>query len=348
LGHPIVFTGYRSRPLIEYTGRGQHWGGVLQTSNCRPWCASHDIVIEHLRIYGRDLMESGVFEGLGAYGVAVVDCVISHTGSSGIALNAIDYAYVAHNRIYHAGYGRGWSSGISLWYGGGSSAVYGGAAAAINGQPGFHNFIIGNVISGSYDNSYHHTDGNGIIVDGTGSIPPVLIANNLVYENGGSGVAVGRTSGPVWVVNNTGYANGLDRRVSGGYAADFLAADASSVHFVNNVAYGRRHGVSYTYNNTHSSISWSHNLGYDGITSGVPRSITSNRRYYRYANPRFVSVPAVPSGPSPWARATPPWRLGRAFHLRRRSAARGSGIVPSRAPGITAQLAFGLRLAGFP
>jgi len=340
-GHPITIKGYRSRPLISYVGRQRQSGGVLQTTVCRPWCASHDLVIEHLGMYGRDLMESGVFARMGARDIAVVDCVISHTGSSGISLNGIDHAFVAGNLIYHAGYGLGWSSGISLWYG-----AYGGPSAASDGAPGFHNYIVGNIVSGSYDNSFHHSDGHGVIVDGSGFAPPALIANNVVYENGGAGIIVARTSGSMWLVNNTGYANGLDKRISTGYAGDFMAVSATDVYFVNNLAYGRRRGRAYTYNNTNSNIAWSHNLGYAGPTTGVAPSILHDRSYYLYANPRFVQLPQVPGGRTPWAHAVPPWRLGHAFRLSRGSAAVARGVSPSHVSGITAVLAAGLRVVG--
>src|SRR5581483_8857503 len=169
-----------------------------------------------------------------------------------------------------------------------------------------------------------------------------------VYENGGAGILVARTPGSMWVVNNTGYANGLDKRISSGYAADFMAVSSSDVHFVNDLAYGRRHGRAYTYNNTDSSIGWSHNLGFAGPTTGVAPSILRNRGSYRYANPRFISLPRVPGGQTPWAHAVPPWRLGRAFPLRRGSAALARGVTPSQVAGISAVLAAGFRLIGLP
>ena len=59
--------------------------------------------------------------------------------------------------------------------------------------------------------------------------------------------------------NEVGGGNGLDLAVGSGHAPDFMGAYSSSVHFVNNVAYGRRNGGTYTsafiYNNTDSTIS---------------------------------------------------------------------------------------------
>jgi hypothetical protein len=338
-GRPIVIRGFHARPRLTYVGSQRHWGGVIETSACRPWCAAHDVVFEHLMLYGRDRMESGVVADLGSRDISIVDCVISHTGASGIALNGTDHTFVADNLIYHAGYGGGWSSGISLWYG-----ELGGAGSAADAAPGFHNYIVGNVVSGSYDNSFHHSDGHGIILDGSGGwTPPALIADNLVYENGGGGIAVGRTSGSTWVVNNTGFANGLDPRVSSGYAGDFMAVSTTTTHFVNNLAYGRRHGRAFTYAIYQASVTFSRNLAYAGRTTGVPAAVLHNPLMYRYANPRLVRLPRVPRGPAPWARALPPWRLGRTFEPRHGSPALALGISPLHVSGITAALAAGLR-----
>src|SRR2546430_12722425 len=41
-----------------------------------------------------------------------------------------------------------------------------------------------NIITGEYDGSSNHTDGNGIILDLGSNTPPALIINNVVYGNG--------------------------------------------------------------------------------------------------------------------------------------------------------------------
>ena len=328
---PITFTGFGGTALIRYAG-GALDGGVLQTSFCRPWCASHDLVFKNLTIDGGNMMDAGVFVREGSHDVSVRDCVIRNTGATGIALNAVDHVIAEHNLIYRAGYNQGWSSGISLWSGG-SEATYGGSSAWYDGAPGFHNFIVGNVISGSYDNSSRHTDGNGIIVDGSGSIPPALIANNLVYENGGAGIDVYYNSGDVWVVNNTAYANGLDLK-PGRRTADYSIRHAARAHLVNDLAYGRKNGSTYTtaylYQSANgSTIDWATSIGYNGTVLSVDPSIATNPRRYRYVNPLFTRLPVIPFGSTPWADATPPWRIGNDFSLQASSPAIGAGTNPT-------------------
>jgi hypothetical protein len=344
-GHPITFTGFGGVALLQYTGPAID-GGVLQTAFCKPWCGTHDLVIENLAIDGGGRMDAGVFVREGSHDVSVRHCMIWDTGATGIALNAVDHVTAARNLIYRTGYSQGWSSGISLWNGG-PGATYGGASAWVDGAPGFHNFIVANVISGSYDNSPNHTDGNGIIVDGSGSIPPALIANNLVYENGGAGIEVYYNSGDIWVVNNTAYANGLDLHVSGGRSSDFVANNASHVHFVNDLAYGRQNGSSYQSAYLFRSVNGSPNnsaatLGYNGDSN--------LQGGYRNADPLFNVRPPIPAGPTPWYDATPPWQIKSDFTLRSGSPALGAGTNAvagmSAAEADSAQAFLGIDLAG--
>jgi Right handed beta helix region len=336
---PVYYRNYGGTALLQYTG-GSVSGGVLQTASGLNWGGAHDLVFEGLTIDGRDLIGGGIFVTHGSHHITIRDCVIQNTGATGIAVNASDYVTVDHNLIYHAGYNQGGSSGISLWYRG-TTAVYGGRTAWYDRFPGFHNFIADNIVSGSYDNSSIHSDGNGIIVDGAGSIPPALVINNLVYENGGRGIEVYLNTGDIWVVNNTAYADGLDLKVGTGQAPEFMAANASNVHFVNDLAYGRENGTSYgtayVYTNTASTVTWAASIGYNGSTLGVSTS------QYRYANPLLTSAPAIPSTSAPWAQATPPWSIGDDFTLKTGSPAIAAGVDPTAVRGITNALAAGIR-----
>jgi len=320
-------------------------GGLLETSHAANWGGGHDIIIDGLTIDGAGLIGGGIFLSNGSHHVTVENCVIRNTGSTGIEANASDYVTVAHNLIYHAGYNQGFSSGITLWYGGVNPA-YGGHTAWYDRAAAFHNVIADNIVSGTYDNSSDENDGNGIIVDGSGSIPPALIVNNLVYENGGRGVEINQTSGNIWVVNNTGYANGLDLKVGGGQAAEFAAIFAKNVHLVNNLAFGRtdgrRYRTGYTYMNVQSTISWAHNLGFNGTLLGIG-SIGADAQAYRQANPMLNNPPAIPATSTPWASAIPPWRIGDDLMLRTGSPAITAGVDPASVAGLSGALVDGLQ-----
>jgi hypothetical protein len=339
---PITYRNYIGTPLLQYTG-GSLTGGMLQVAGGGGWTGAHDIVFDGLTIDGANTIGSGVFVSTGAHHVTVRNSVIRNTGSAGIVFNANDYVTAKNNLISHTGYKQGTSSAISLWNGG-PSPTYGGATAWYDTAAGFHNVIVGNIISGAYD-ATDHQDGNGIIVDGSGSIPPALIANNLTYQNGGRGIEVNHTTGDVWVINNTAYANGLDLKVGSGRAPDIMANVSSSVHFVDNVGYGRMNGSPYAdafvYNNTQSTIAWAANLAFNGSTSGISSSVTDDPAQYRYADPLFTSAPPVPAGSAPWAAAVAPWSIADALTVQPTSPAVDTGVDPHAVPGMTSVLAAG-------
>src|SRR5919197_2843974 len=85
-----------------------------------------------------------------------------------------------------------------------------------DGYTGLHNIISNNIISGQFDPTSAHTDGNGISLDLTSQSTSgaTLVVNNVVYGNGGRCIDVGSTSPNYWtntiVVNNTCYKNSLD------------------------------------------------------------------------------------------------------------------------------------------
>jgi hypothetical protein len=342
---PTVMTGDGGTAIIRYRGRPLD-GGVVQTTFCRPWCATRNLVIENLTLDGGNSMDAGVFVREGASHVTVRSCVIFDTGASGISLNAVDHVSALHNVIWHAGYRQGWGSGITLWYGG-QSHTYGGRTPWVDHIPGFHNIIAGNIVAGSYDNSPHHSDGNGIVVDGGGPTPPALIAGNLVYENTGAGISVFANGGNMWVVNNTAYADGLGFGISRAYSSEFAAVLSQNVHWVNNLAYARpsRHGQpGHTYDDKQSRIAWTRNVGFGGGSVGVAGGIANDSASLRYADPGLTSLPPV-SGSQPWASAPAPWALAGALQLSPTSPIANWGITPVAAPGLTSALVRGVQAA---
>lgn len=91
-----------------------------------------------------------------------------------------------------------------------------------------------------------YSDGNGIIVDTTKGDPErgrpayngrVLVANNVSYDNGGSGIHAYKSQ-HVDIVHNTAYLNGRSTRMKTSYA-NIFANDSIDVRLLNNIAYGR-------------------------------------------------------------------------------------------------------------
>src|SRR5215468_2137709 len=167
--------------------------------------------------------------------VRIVGNTINRAGSAAIAIypesatgRHSDYITVDHNQIYHTGYNQGWGSGVSFkgnaWY---------------DQYQGFHSFVTNNMVSGTYDGSTHHSDGNGIIMDDQSgdSTAPVLIANNVVYQNGARCIH-SRYATNIWIVNNTCYKNGLDTTVAGGQPiGEYQLYGSSHDYVVNNLVF---------------------------------------------------------------------------------------------------------------
>jgi parallel beta-helix repeat protein len=131
---------------------------------------------------------------------------------------------------------------------------------------GYHNVVRGNICydnelkvmtqASSGGNGRTLTDGNGIIIDvfqhsrknpliphgqdKNGPLEPyrgrTLVENNLIFDNGGRGIHVFRSS-KVDVVNNTTYLNQKSPDINGG---ELTAIESSEVVLANNIAYGQK------------------------------------------------------------------------------------------------------------
>ena len=249
---------------------------------------------------------------------------IKYGGVAGIATKNCDYTYSEGNQIYHNGYNGGWGSGISY-----NSDYY------FDTYAGFHNYVLNNIISGTFDSSSYHTDGNGIMMDLGGSTPPVLIANNVVYMNGGRCINyLQRTN--VWIVNNTCYKNGLDLSAT---FAEFTSNQSSNGYFVNNIAWAWNNRQTYQ-NWSSSNIQFYKNLYYEGGLSFTP----SDPSQWINANPQLVDPPVLnPTAGGQYANAIPPEQIGNRLNIRAGSPAIDKGIDPTTIPGVSAEIIAGLR-----
>src|SRR5207249_1278342 len=74
-------------------------------------------------------------------------------------------------------------------------------------------------------------------MDRGGNIPAVLVANNVVYQNGGNCIHAFHVQ-HVWNVNNTCYKSGLDSLMADGDGGEFVegGTDTADIHTVNNIA----------------------------------------------------------------------------------------------------------------
>jgi parallel beta-helix repeat protein len=169
----------------------------------------------------------------------VLNNIIHDHGGPGVGLQYTDYVDVEGNIIYDNCHTSPYEeSGITDWH-----------PAAFDQNPGFHNVIANNVV---FDNAEvnngrkKHTDGNGIVMDdfhdsqkyGPSYGPYTcesLVANNLVFGNGGGGIHI-FLSDHVTVRNNTAFDNYRDPLNPATWRGDINAIWAGHCTFINNIS----------------------------------------------------------------------------------------------------------------
>ncbi len=199
--------------------------------------------------------------------VIIHNNVVHDAPGGGIASCYADYITIQHNTTYLNAY---WSpyagSGISIW-----------EMRDTDGNTGYKNFITGNL---SYQNREYIdnietgtiTDGNGIIIDDnkntqTNNVPyggRSYVANNIVYQNGGSGIHT-YDSAHVDIVYNTAYLNNQTPSINGG---QIFGNTATDVNIINNILYAPPKKTYYSNYANDSSVRYNDNVLY----STTPKS----------------------------------------------------------------------------
>ncbi len=325
-GRPITIRSHGGRAVLRWDAGKPGTGLALIKLDH----GVHDVAVSDLTLDGSNRASQGVKCGSGDHHLLVSGNTILDTGSAGVATKRCDYVAVIGNSIYHTGYDpkAGWSSGVSL-----NTPVWSDRA------PGFHSYIVDNIISGADDESFHHSEGHGIILDLGGSAPPALVAGNVVFENGNRCITVLRVSGS-WIVNNTCYADGLDLREQDRGEIAASGSDVTGTHVIDNVAYAWNGREPYqSLDGAH--VSYRRNVAFGGSARGLP---TGDASKVRRADPLFVALPRVdPTTGGQQAKALPPWRLGDALMPGPASPLLDSGANPLADPAATPALRRGLR-----
>lgn len=176
-----------------------------------------------------------------AHHVRIADNTIFEMAVGGIASVESSNLDIVGNDVFdNAFWGPEQGSGISLWH-----SVDRGFGP---GSDGYHDRIVGNrvyrnenkVFSEWHTDRQTITDGNGIIVDQTnqtGYTGRILVANNLIFDNGGRAVLVLDAS-RVDIIFNTAYHNGRTPDLEGG-PVEVAASRAESVRVFNNLIWAR-------------------------------------------------------------------------------------------------------------
>ena len=213
--------------LVWTAGSGASDVTMIHPYGTTQWAGGNYLEFRGLKLDGQNQAGNGIFCQR-SHHLRFIGNTIKNMGAMGLGTWYSDYITADSNQITHNGYLQGWSSGLSFnstqWY---------------DTFAGFHNFVVNNIISGTFDGSTHHSDGHAIIMDvsngtydpASANTPRTLIANNVVYENGGRCLVIFTVTN-IWIVNNTCYKNGLDRAMN--YAPSFSTNSSRDGLFINN------------------------------------------------------------------------------------------------------------------
>jgi hypothetical protein len=326
----IIYKAYGDGPVqINYTGPpdGQslfHFGNGTFPSG------PAYLEFRGFQIDGRGNALDG-FICRGAHHLRFIGNTVINTGGGGVVTKRCDYITADGNVIHHNGYIPPNATNLSWWSW--TSGVSYNSHQWFDSYAGFHNIIANNIIVGEYDDTSNATDGNGIILDLGGNIPPTLVVNNVVYGNGGRCIQALSTNN-FWIVNNTCYKNGLDTRDRFG---SLVTQNASNGYFINNIAVGWNGRPVYEQQGSASNVQYFANMYWNGANTFSHSGLIQ-------ADPLFFTPPFFdPILGGQYATALAPWLLGDGLKLLPLSPARARGIDPSTLSGVPADILNDLR-----
>ncbi|MFF4652243.1 sigma-70 family RNA polymerase sigma factor [Streptomyces sp. NPDC001380] len=203
---------------------------------------------------------------------------------AGISVADADHVTIDRNRVHstswYTAYG---TSGISVLR----------ARDVDRGDPSRYkirvtrNVSYDNETKVKWDGCHCYSDGNGIIIDtlkdkdgkGPDYRGRVLVAGNVSFDNGGSGIHSFKGI-HVDIVNNTAFMNGRSPRMK--YYGDIFAANSTDVRLLDNIAYARPGG----YVNSKSRnvrVTYDYNVYYNGRRPEVkgPHDIVADPLFAR-------------------------------------------------------------------
>lgn len=280
----------------------------------------------------------------GAHHLRFVSNAIFNTGGSGIGSLDCDYLTANRNIIHHNGY-LPQSTTVPQWYSW-TSAISFNSDQWFDRYPGFHNIIANNIVTDEIDQSPHHTDGNGIILDlsnGTyeyrsANTPPALVVNNVVYGVGGRCLEAFTVTN-FWFVNNTCYRNGLDSAMKD--VGSITTNNSRDGYIVNNIVVSwRPANPAYDQQNSNANIRYLANL-YFGASNALKDTVGSS---FLQADPLFLKPPVFDAkSDQPYENAVPPSDLGLGLSLQTSSPALRRGINPGALPNIPRAIQTDLR-----
>lgn len=226
--------------------------------------------------------------------VIIRNCTVHDFPGGGMGGQQADYLTFENNTVYNNAWFTMYAcSGISIL-----------TPFNYDDEEGYHNRVTGNTVYNNHTKIKWYTssnprfsDGNGIIMDVNltpdGGAPQeikddgayrghTLVANNVCYFNGGSGIHAFKAQ-YIDIVNNTTYMN--EQRYADGYAEIFSQSGKNN-RIVNNIMYSKPNGSCTNYGYS-GGASFTNNVYFNGQLHGASGN-------FKQADPLFVHAPASP------------------------------------------------------
>ncbi len=217
--------------------------------------------------------------------IRILNNKIHDCGAAGISIMESDYVTVDNNEVYN-----------NAWY-----SVYGASGISLlnlwnsDNNQNYRMFIRNNKV---YNNRMYvpwivngkYQDGNGIIIDRSRNDDKpslsayrgrTLIANNISYKNGGSGIHTFK-SDYVDIVHNTVYLNNQTPEITHG---QIMTNSSIDVKVLNNILYSERgKPINSNYNSSKVTYNYNHNANSTVIRASGPNDTSGD--------PQFVNASA--------------------------------------------------------
>lgn len=207
---------------------------LVQPKSCNTPSGSYDS-----KFNGNGIYIDGRSPNVRVHHITIKNCQVYECGGGGIAIIQSDYITLENNTVYdNSWYSLFANSGISLYQNWNS-----------DNATGTKNIIRNNKCYGNQQkvpwpsHSCMFTDGNGIIIDDTkntqngstlGAYPGrTLVENNIVYNNGGSGIHCFQSE-HVDIINNTAYQNSQTPEIDNG---EIFPQNSNDIRIFNNIMY---------------------------------------------------------------------------------------------------------------
>ena len=221
--------------------------------------------------------------------IRIVNNKVFKCGGAGISSIQADYVTIEKNKVFNNSWYTVYStSGISTWQN-----------WRFDNSQGYKTIIRNNKV---YNNRNYIpwlamgkiVDGNGIIIDDSKNTQNgsslgaytgrTLVENNLVFNNGGSGIHTYKSE-HVDIINNTAYMNSQSPELKGG---EIFANSSSDINIVNNILFALpREKVNSNYNNN--------NVYYDYNIYSNSRDIAVKGAHDLTVDPKFVNASINPT-----------------------------------------------------